>query len=395
MTLIHFTGHSYKTVSSFVAYTTQCQDTTARPEALGSDRRWGLDDAGETPAALRDRVFDAVLAEVADTGIDEFSIDAVARRVGVAPEVILSRWHDRRVLLMEAMLARANHYAPIPDSGSLDEDLRQFAASLAQLSASEHDRQWLHLLLPGGRDADLSKIGRDFCTYREGEGERILRRAAERGELRPGLDTLEATRMLAAALHYDLTFTDSPIRPEYAAQVREIFLYGILAPRVHDGRLIEDFENREHMRALLRATTDAMIDPVALFEAVRDGDGRVTDFTFREVNPAACVYLQRRRDELIGGSLKEAQPQVESSGLLARFVDCLQTGHPIVVEDFEYFSLRYQQMLRYDLRGARAGTDWLSLTWRNVTERYARHQHKHSGGMHPRDGDVAEERLAP
>lgn len=342
-----------------------------------------MDNTDETSAPLRDRVFDAVLAEVIETGIDEFSIDAVARRAGVDQEVILARWRDRRVLLMEAMLGCASRYVPIPDSGSLDEDLRQLAASLVQLSASEWGRQWFHRMLPGGRDADLSNVALDFWTYGFGEAEQFLRRAAERGELRPGLDTLEATRLLHAALQYDVTFTDSAIRPDYATQVCEVFLYGVLAPQIHDERLIEDFQNREHMRALLRATTDAMIEALALVGAVRDCDGQISDFTFLELNPAACVYLQRRRDELIGGSVKAAVPDIESSGLLTRLIDCVQTGKPVTVDDFEYPTHRHPQIRRYDVRAARAGTDWMTMTWRDVTKRYAQHQqHAHPGGTH-------------
>lgn len=328
----------------------------------------------EMSGPLRDRVFEAAMAEVVESGTDDFSIERVARRAGVDLEVVLARWRDRRVLLMDAMLSRAGEDVPVPDTGSVDEDMRRIAASLAELSGTELGRRWFRRILPGGRDADLSNVGPDFWAAQMNAVEQIFEHAAARAELRVGVDTREATRMLAAALYYDVIFADTPVRPDYARQVHEIFLYGILAPQIRDTVLIEDFENREHMRALLRATTDAMIDPVALVEAVRDDDGRVTDFTFREVNPAACVYLQRGRDELIGASMRATLPDIESSGMLGRYVQCVQTGEPVTVEDFEYFSQRYHQLRRYDLRGARAGTDWLSMTWRDVTDRYRSRQ---------------------
>lgn len=326
------------------------------------------------PAAILERIFDAVLEELAESGIDELVVDQVARRAGVDSELLHARWRDRRVLLMEAIIARAGQLAPVPDTGGLSEDLRQLSTSSMQLAETELGRQWLHRLLPGGRDADLTQVGSDFWAVRLQAVADMFQRAAERGELRAGVDIGKATRMTLAAIYAEVIFNDSPLLPEYAAQVRDTLLYGYLAPRLHDESLIEDFENREHMRALLRATTDSMIDPVALVEAARDDDGRITDFTFREVNPAACLYLQSRRDELIGGSMRATLPDIESSGMLARYIDCVQTGEPVVVEDFAYFSQRYQQIRWYDLRGARAGTDWLSMTWRDVSDRYRSHQ---------------------
>lgn len=328
-----------------------------------------MSDSEGIPVAALERIFDAALLELVESGIDEFAVDRVARRAGVDPEVLHARWRDRRVLLMEAMLVRIGQLAPVPDTGSLRTDLRGFSDALTQISDTELGRHWLHRLLPGGRDADFSEVGSDFWVVKMDDLEQMFRHAAEREELRAGLDTGDATRMLAAALYYDVIFNDTPVRPEYAAQVCEIFLYGVLATQIHGESLIQDFRNREHMHALLRATTDAMIDPVALVEAVRDDDGRIDDFTFREVNPAACTYLQRRRDELIGGSMKATLPDIESSGMLARYIDCVQTGDPLIVEGFEYFSQRYQQIRNYDLRAARAGTDWLSMTWRDVTDR--------------------------
>ena len=38
-------------------------------------------------------------------------------------------------------------------------------------------------------------------------------------------------------------------------------------------------------------------------EAVREDDGRIVDFVFREINLAACTYLQASRDELLGATL--------------------------------------------------------------------------------------------
>lgn len=324
----------------------------------------------DVSAELKARIFDAVITEFVASGADKFSTESVARRVGIEPREIFAHWRDGRVLLMDAMLTRADQLSPNLDTGSLSGDLEAVAASATAMASSDLRRQWFHRLLPNGRDADLSEVGGDFWAARFSVLEPVLRRAAKSDELRPGVDPREAIRMLTAALYYDLIFTDAPVRPEYAAQVREIFLYGILSGETHDATLRKEFEDRERARALLRATTDAMLDPQALLEAVRDDDAHVTDFTFGEVNPAACAYLQRRREDLLGASLIETLPETEASGLLARYADCVNTGEPLIAEDLPYFSQRYQQVRHYDLRAARASSNWLSVTWRDITETY-------------------------
>jgi len=54
-----------------------------------------------------------------------------------------------------------------------------------------------------------------------------FRRAAERGELRDGIDPRTATLMLAGAINVDVLFTDRPISAAYVEQALDIFLRGI------------------------------------------------------------------------------------------------------------------------------------------------------------------------
>ncbi|WP_313674582.1 PAS domain S-box protein [Mycolicibacterium sp.] len=125
---------------------------------------------------------------------------------------------------------------------------------------------------------------------------------------------------------------------------------------------------------LLRAATDTMLDPQMLIQALRDHQGRIVDFIFREVNPAACDYLGKPSDEIVGAKLIATLPGLVDSGLLARYEQCVETGAPLTLKDFPYFSRGYQAVRRYDLRCARADSDHLSLVWRDVTERYERKQ---------------------
>lgn len=122
--------------------------------------------------------------------------------------------------------------------------------------------------------------------------------------------------------------------------------------------------------ALLRAALDAMPDPQALLESVRDEQGRIVDFVFREVNPSACSYLQRSEADLLGARLTEVLPDLPASGLLTQYGHAMETGEPLEFDDFPFVSSRYRTVRRFDLRAKRASADWLSLVWRDVTDRH-------------------------
>lgn len=126
---------------------------------------------------------------------------------------------------------------------------------------------------------------------------------------------------------------------------------------------------REHEQ-LLRDVTDGMLDPQILFTPVRDSGGRIIDFTYEDLNRAACVYLGVDREDRIGESLVQTFPNIAESGLLARYVRCAETGEPVELDDFDFFNGNRGESLRYDIRGSRAHGGSLSMNYRDVTERY-------------------------
>ncbi len=130
--------------------------------------------------------------------------------------------------------------------------------------------------------------------------------------------------------------------------------------------LIDD----EQPQGLLRASTEALLDPQVLLEAKRDPNGRVTDFIYRQLNQATCNYLGESRGDLLGHGLVEISPGVIESDLFAAYVRCLDTGEPVVIDDLSYVNEILGDTRRYDLRATRATSTTIVLTWRDVTERF-------------------------
>lgn len=184
---------------------------------------------GDLAPWLRRAIHEAALAELIDRGIDKFTIAGVARRVGVEPSLIIKNWGDRRVLLMDAQLRLLGESLPPPDTGSLRGDLTALTKSLVALAATRDGRAWFRRLLSLDGDADLGEIRTDFWRVQLDQHVQILRRAAERGELRDGIDFEDAMRMLSASLYYDVIFSDTPVRSEYVEQTLDMFVRGLTA----------------------------------------------------------------------------------------------------------------------------------------------------------------------
>ncbi len=83
---------------------------------------------------------------------------------------------------------------------------------------------------------------------------------------------------------------------------------------------------------------------------------------------APPFFLQERAEDLLDRSAIAMFPNVRNSGLMGRVVQCLEDGKPLIIEDLKYFSDRFDDFRRYEIRSTRAGVDLIVFTWRDVTE---------------------------
>jgi PAS domain S-box-containing protein len=143
----------------------------------------------------------------------------------------------------------------------------------------------------------------------------------------------------------------------------------ITSMRVVDD-LVEAREAAKADQAALRATLDSLLDPQVLYAAVRDDTGQVVDLEFVDANPAACAYFEMDQADLIGSRMLDLFPGLAEAGLFEKYRQVIQTGEPLVMDDFDYVQELLNAERRYDVRAARLG-DGLSATWRDVTDRHA------------------------
>ena len=122
-----------------------------------------------------------------------------------------------------------------------------------------------------------------------------------------------------------------------------------------------------------RAALETMSDIVVITTAVRGDDGRIVDFVVDYVNPAAEIG-QRRADEIVGRRILELSPDTASSPIWPMYLDLMETGEPIVLDDYLYNRVVDGVSLTtiFDLRATRLGAGFLQ-NFRDVTARYRMH----------------------
>ena len=122
----------------------------------------------------------------------------------------------------------------------------------------------------------------------------------------------------------------------------------------------------------LRATLDSLLDPHVVLTAVRDASGEIVDFEYTDANTAACEYNGLTYAQLIGSRLLDLLPGHLSTGLMEQYRTVIETGVPLVLDDYVYaLELRGGEERHFDIRGVGLG-DSIVYTWRDVTDRQER-----------------------
>ncbi|MFC9329841.1 TetR/AcrR family transcriptional regulator [Kitasatospora sp. NPDC057015] len=172
---------------------------------------------GGRTARTRAAVLAATRAELVETGLARMTVEKVAVRAGVAKTTVYARWRDISGLIVDLLSELTLRTVPVPDTGSLEGDLRQVARSLLALFRSEPDRVTFEAVLATAlQDARARAALSAFYVYRLDATAELVDRALARGEVPPGTDRLEVVRTLSSTFYYRTFFTGEPVTEQDA-----------------------------------------------------------------------------------------------------------------------------------------------------------------------------------
>lgn len=145
--------------------------------------------------------------------------------------------------------------------------------------------------------------------------------------------------------------------------------------QVRAERQLAESEARRRVDERFRTSVESMLDPFAIYTAVREGAGgggaRIIDFRIEYVNRAACERTRQSFFEQIGRSMLELYPAFGRTGLFDAFSRVVETGEPFRVESYPIDAparLVQEGRVWLSFSVAKLG-DGVTVAWRDVTAR--------------------------
>ncbi len=172
----------------------------------------------------------ATLAELADGGYSALSLERVACRAGVHKTTLYRRWGTREELVLEAMLERAGEHIPVPDTGSLRQDLVELARSAAKNASSPEVAAMARAVAAESpHDSRLAAANSRFWAERLALDGAIVERAIERGEVPPSTDPRRVIEAVLGPIHLRLLLTGEPVDGPFLEGIVAVVVDGVAA----------------------------------------------------------------------------------------------------------------------------------------------------------------------
>jgi AcrR family transcriptional regulator len=157
---------------------------------------------------VRAAVLAATLGELTVVSYADLTVDNVARRAGVHKTTVYRRWKDRESLVADALTDYVAREFPIPDTGTLDGDLRVLARSLVSWLSGPTGNAIFWTLISASRLPEIAEITHHFFEDRLRRHEPLVAHAITRSELPADTDSAEVIRALIAPIYLRLMMAE-------------------------------------------------------------------------------------------------------------------------------------------------------------------------------------------
>ncbi|NBM17863.1 TetR/AcrR family transcriptional regulator [Streptomyces sp. GC420] len=159
-------------------------------------------------AVLREDVTEAirtaVFEELAAVGFARMSIEGIARRAGVGKTAVYRRWRSKLHLVLDLVSAVAVQGLPVPDTGTLQGDVRMLFSMVARILRHPVASQIIpDLQAEAARSPEIAEaLQKALRDSQQSVAIGVVRKAVERGELSAALDENLALDLLSGPLYW-------------------------------------------------------------------------------------------------------------------------------------------------------------------------------------------------
>ncbi|HKY14575.1 MAG TPA: TetR/AcrR family transcriptional regulator [Microthrixaceae bacterium] len=161
---------------------------------------------------LDDEILAAAAAIVSESGMEALTMDAVARRAGVAKATIYRRFPGKVDLIVATCNSVAPALPPTPDTGSVRGDLLVLLDHvLESVQGDDRGSMMPSVIATAACNPEVREALHRFSANRRSRLTKVLKRAIERGELYEGIDAELVGDQLVGALTYRSLVAGRPL----------------------------------------------------------------------------------------------------------------------------------------------------------------------------------------
>jgi AcrR family transcriptional regulator len=171
-------------------------------------------------AVLSRAIFDAVMAEIAESGYSALTMDRVAERARASKASLYRRWPGRAALILDAAYEAMPGPGTVPNTGSLRLDTLTVMRQGARVLEGTVGQAMRGVLGEALQNPDVAAEVREFARGNASRMMReILAHAVNRGECDPGLVTDSRIEAGPALLRQRFIFGSGPIDDDFLVGV--------------------------------------------------------------------------------------------------------------------------------------------------------------------------------
>ncbi|QJW47541.1 TetR/AcrR family transcriptional regulator [bacterium BFN5] len=183
-------------------------------------------------AATEQAILAASYDLLLETGFGAITVEKIAERAKVSKATIYKWWPNKAAVVMDSFLSAAMSRLPVPDTGSVLNDIIIQVSNLANFLISREGQVINELIAEGQSDAKLAEEYRTrYFNPRRLDSRRILERGVQRGELKKDLDIELCIDLVYGPVFYRLLITGEQLDQAFIESLIRYAFEGLKASR--------------------------------------------------------------------------------------------------------------------------------------------------------------------
>lgn len=177
-----------------------------------------------------DRILEAAAALMLERGFDNMTVDDVAAAARAGKATVYRRWASKEDLAVAALELLYRDELPVPDTGSVEQDIREFYTDVLNFAHSEHGAAYIRMTMTESlRDPRVGELHAQANSAREAAVEQMLQRGVQRGELRADVRLDFAVHYIGGVLAASVVMNRKPPTVDDLDAMLDFMFHGIRA----------------------------------------------------------------------------------------------------------------------------------------------------------------------